>query len=731
MATLKREDYITIEKNPNGVCTIWMDQKNEKINKIGPDLIGLFEEVFSELDKDNSIKAFVLTSKKKDFIAGADIESFQKVEKPGDWKPIAQKGHAILNQIEKSKKPIVAAIHGNALGAGLEIALACHARIASNDKSTKVALPEVKLGLLPGGGGTQRLPRLVGLQAALDMMLTGKNVFPYPALKMGLVDKVVHVSSLQNAAQKLALELVGKPIKRERNELNLDTVKSGFPAIQKALTNLVLEAPLVNKIVFTEAKKMVDKQAHGNYPAPYKIMECVEIGWNQGIEKGYAAEVEKFEELILSPVSRQLINIFFAMTDKKKNPYGEDKVKHVHRLGMIGAGFMGAGIAEVSMDDDMHVLLKDINQDMINSAYKTIYGDYAKKVSKKAMTKIKLEEKMALLSGSLNYSDLDNQEIIIEAVFEDLKLKQNILKDVEANAKPNTIFATNTSALPIKAIAANAKNPELVIGMHYFSPVPKMPLLEIIKTDKTADWVIATCFDVGVRQGKTVIVVNDGPGFYTTRILAPLMNEAQLMLDEGGDILQIDKEMNLFGYPVGPITLSDEVGIDVGAHIMSGELMQEMLKQRPDFKVSKTLLEISKAGYKGRKNKKGFYKYDENGKKVSGQVDPNIYSFYGGNARKKFDANEIHMRCGMSMVNEAALCLEEGIIENPLDGDIGAIFGLGFPPFRGGPFRYIDTLGAQQVVDILNDLAAKHGARFKPAQILLDYAKSGKKFYDK
>ncbi|MFN8237003.1 MAG: 3-hydroxyacyl-CoA dehydrogenase NAD-binding domain-containing protein [Chitinophagales bacterium] len=731
MATLKREDYITIEKNANGVCTIWMDQKNEKINKIGPDLIGLFEEVFSELDTDTSIRAFVLSSKKKDFIAGADIEAFQKVEKPGDWKPIAQKGHAILNQISTSKKPIVAAIHGNCLGAGLEIALACQARIVSNDKSTKMALPEVKLGLLPGGGGTQRLPRLVGLQAALDMMLTGKNVFPYPALKMGLADKVVHVSSLQNAAQKLALELVSKPIKRERNELNLDTVKAGFPALQKTLTNIVLEAPLVNKIVFDQAKKMVDKQAHGNYPAPYKIMECVEIGWNQGIEKGLAAEVEKFEELILSPVSRQLINIFFAMTDKKKNPYGEDKVKHVKRMGMIGAGFMGAGIAEVSMDDDMHVLLKDINQEMISSAYKTIYGDYAKKVSKKAMTPIELEEKMALLSGSLNYEDLDNQEIIIEAVFEDLKLKQRILADVEANAKADTIFATNTSALPIKHIAANAKRPDLVIGMHYFSPVPKMPLLEIVKTDKTADWVIATCYDVGVRQGKTVIVVDDGPGFYTTRILAPLMNEAQLLLDEGGDILQIDKEMNLFGFPVGPITLADEVGIDVGAHIMSGELMQDLLKTRPKFKISKTLLEISKAGYKGRKNKKGFYKYDENGKKVSGQVDANIYSFYGGNSRKKMDANDIHMRCAMAMVNEAALCLQENIIANPLDGDIGAIFGLGFPPFRGGPFRYIDSLGAQKVVDILHDLTARFGERFEPAQILLDYAKSGKKFYEK
>jgi 3-hydroxyacyl-CoA dehydrogenase/enoyl-CoA hydratase/3-hydroxybutyryl-CoA epimerase len=731
MATINREDYISIEKNPNGVCTIWMDQKNEKINKIGPDLIRLFEEVFAELDTDSSIKAFVLTSKKKDFIAGADIEAFQKVEKPGDWKPIAEKGHQILNNIQASKKPIVAAIHGNCLGAGLEIALACQARICSDDKSTKLALPEVKLGLLPGGGGTQRLPRLVGLQSALDMMLAGKNVFPYPAKKMGLVDKVVHVSALQNAAQKMALELVGKPIKRERNEINLDTVKAGFPAIQKALIGLILEAPVLNRIVFDQAKKMVDKQAHGNYPAPYKILECVETGWNHGMQKGLEAEIEKFEELILSPVSRQLINIFFAMTEKKKNPYAKDKIKHVHRLGMIGAGFMGAGIAEVSMDGDMHVLLKDINQEMISSAYKTIYDDYNKKVKKKALTKIELEEKMAMLSGSLNYEDLDNQEIIIEAVFEDLNLKKKILVDVEANAKENTIFASNTSALPINEIAANAKHPELVIGMHYFSPVPKMPLLEIIKTDKTADWVIATCYDVGVRQGKTCIVVHDGPGFYTTRILAPLMNEAQLLLDEGGDILQIDKEMNLFGYPVGPITLSDEVGIDVGAHIMSGELMQELLKTRPDFKVSKTLLEISKAGYKGRKNQKGFYKYDEKGKKVRGQVDDKIYDFYGGLARKKIDSNEIQMRCGMMMVNEAALCLQENIIETPLDGDIGAVFGLGFPPFRGGPFRYIDTLGAQETVHILKELSDKFGARFEPAQILVDYANSGKKFYSK
>ncbi|HMZ68518.1 MAG TPA: 3-hydroxyacyl-CoA dehydrogenase NAD-binding domain-containing protein [Chitinophagales bacterium] len=725
---MKREDFLSVERNPNGVCTIWMDQKNEKINKVGPDLIQLFNEIFEELFEDNSIKAFVINSKKKDFIAGADIEMFQKVKQKGDFEPITRRGHQILNRVQNSKKPIVAAINGNCLGAGLEIALACHARVASNDKSTKMALPEVQLGLLPGGGGTQRLPRLVGLQAALDMMLTAKNIFPYPALKMGLVDKVVHLNTLQMTAEKLALELIDKPIVRDRNAINLDTVKSGFPALQSKLTNLVLEAPLVNKIVFDQARKMVNKQTHGCYPAPFKIIECVEIGWNEGLEAGFDAEAKKFEELILSDVSRQLINIFFAMTNKKKNPYDIKLVREVDRIGMVGAGFMGAGIAEVSMNGGMHVLMKDINQDMLNSGFKGIYNSYNKKVKKKAMTSIELEEKMTLLSGSLDYRDLHNQDIIVEAVFEDLKLKQNILADCEANAKKDTIFATNTSALPIKDVAAKAKRPELVIGMHYFSPVPKMPLLEIIKTDKTADWVIATCYEVGIRQGKTVIVVNDGPGFYTTRILAPLMNESQLLLDEGGDILQIDKEMNLFGFPVGPITLADEVGIDVGAHIMGGELMTELLSSRPKFQVSMTLLEVSKAGYKGRKNKKGFYQYDENGKKQP-KVDSEIYKFYGGKNRKQFDAEMIHLRCAMAMVNEAALCLQEGIISSPLDGDIGAVFGLGFPPFRGGPFRYIDSLGAAKTVDILNDLASKYGERFDPAQILIDYAKAGKKFY--
>jgi 3-hydroxyacyl-CoA dehydrogenase / enoyl-CoA hydratase / 3-hydroxybutyryl-CoA epimerase len=718
MSKLKIEDYYTIEKSANGVATIWMDQKGEKINKIGPELIELFDEVFVDIEKDSAIKAVVLISKKKDFIAGADIESFQKVTRKGDFEPVTRKGHEILNRIAASKKPVVAAIHGNCLGAGLEIALACTARIASDDKATKMALPEVKLGLLPGGGGTQRLPRLVGLQKSLDMMLTGKNIFARPALKMGLVDKVANKEALYNSAVKFALELAEKPIKR------ID--KASFRT--NDLKNSLIEGPL-SSIVFNQARKMVDGFAHGNYPAPYKILECVETGWKKGMKAGLDAEAIKFEELILSPQSRQLINIFFAMTEKKKNPLKE-LAKPVNKIAMLGTGFMGAGIAEVSITDDIDVLLKDVNQEMLSSAYKTIYGDLYKRVQKKAMTAIELQETMAKLSSSLDFSGFKHVDVVIEAVFEDLSLKQKILAEVEANTREDCIFASNTSALPIKAIAEKAKRPELVIGMHYFSPVPKMPLLEIIKTDQTADWVVGTCYEIGLRQGKTVIVVNDGPGFYTTRILAPLMNEAQLMLEEGGDILHIDREMNLYGFPVGPITLADEVGIDVGAHIMSGDLMKAVVADR-NFKVSTTLIDLFKAGYKGRKNKMGFYRYDARGKKVKGTVNLEVYNFYGGQKRIKHDANEVRMRGGMAMVNEAALCLQEGIITSPLDGDIGAIFGLGFPPFLGGPFRYIDTLGASEVVRIMNELAAKHGDRFKPAQIIVDYAKDGKKFYDK
>lgn len=705
-------EYFELEDR-DGIGIIWMDQKDSKVNKIGPDMIGMFNPLLDELERDSHIRAVVMISRKKDFIAGADIEAFAKVDKPGDWIPIAEQGHAILERIESSRKPIVAAIHGACMGAGLEIALACTARLAAID-SAVLSLPEVKLGLLPGGGGTQRLTRLVGIQRALDIMLTGKNVYAYPAKKMGLVDRLATLPALLDAALFFADELTKAPIRR----------KDTRPLMMKLLEG----TGMTRNVIFKKASQMVDRQTKGNYPAPYEIIECVKIGTEKGQAEGLKEERQRFEKLILTPESFQLRGIFFAMTDKKKNPQA-DLVRPVDTIGMVGAGFMGAGIAEVSAAKDMRVLLKDVKPEMLSQAKATVWSSVGKKVKRKAMSQLDADRMMNRIVGKLDFSHFDQCQLVIEAVFEELNLKHKVLAECESHMNDQAIFASNTSALPISEIASASQRPEQVIGMHYFSPVPKMPLLEIVVTDKTADWVTATCYDVGVRQGKTVIVVKDGPGFYTTRILAPMMGEALNLLDEGADALEIDRILKKFGFPVGPITLMDEVGIDVGAHIMSGELMQHFLATREEVKLSDGLKRMFEAGYHGRKNKKGFYKYDAKGKKIRNKLDDGVYQFFGGSRRKSFSEEEIVERVGLSMVGEAALCLQEGIVSNPLDGDVGAVFGLGFPPFRGGPFRYVDSCGPQKIVDTFNRLAQKHGGRFKPAQILVDLAKENGKFY--
>ncbi|MEX2590314.1 MAG: 3-hydroxyacyl-CoA dehydrogenase NAD-binding domain-containing protein, partial [Chitinophagales bacterium] len=672
---MERQDFVSIDIADNGVATVWLDQKDEKVNKISPEVIELFDGIISDLKNDAKVKAIVLISKKKDFIAGADIDAFKQVKKPGDFEPITRQGHRILQEMEDSKKPIVAAIHGSCLGAGLEITLACTARMASDDKSTKMALPEVQLGLLPGGGGTQRLPRLVGIQKALDMMLTWKNIFAKPAKKMGLVDRLIHKEALHRAACEFALELCKKPLKRKDS--------------RKLPEKLLESNPITRNIIYKKAGEMVMKQTQGNYPAPFKILECVKTGMEKGRKAGFDAEAKLFEELILTPESRQLINIFFGMTEKKKNPWSG--AKEVNTLAMLGAGFMGEGIAEVSANKDIKVLLKDLKMEGIATAKANIWKSMERKVRKKIMSKPEADAVVDRIHGQTDYSNFERADIVIEAVFEDINLKRKILAETESATREDCIFASNTSALPIASIAKEAKRPELVVGMHYFSPVPKMPLLEIIRYEKTADWVVATAYELGKRQGKTCIVVNDGPGFYTTRILATMFNECLLVLEEGADALFVDRALKKFGYPVGPVTLIDEVGIDVGAKIMKGELI-EHYKQRPGAKTSDVLIKMNDAGYSGRKNKKGFYQYDENGKKKSGEINPEMYQFFGGTQRKKFDETEVQLRLGFAMVNEALICLEEGIISSPLDGDIGAVFGLGFPPFRGGPFRYVDAL---------------------------------------
>ena len=696
-----------------GIATIWIDSQKDKMNIVSPSLIGDFENVFKEIETNEDIIGAILISAKKDFIAGADIKSF-KGEKVGDFQPFSRKGHELLQKIEDSKKPIVSAIHGTCYGLGVELSLACNSRVCSNDSKTKLALPEVKLGLLPGGGGTQRLPRLVGLQASLDMMLTGKNIFPSKAKRIGLVDEVVHQSKLHNAAKKIVLSIIKNNFQRKK--------------VKKSFTVKLLDGTSLGRsVVFSQAKKTVLRLTKGNYPAPIEIIECVKIGLQKGLKAGYEAEVIKFEELILSNVSSALRNLFFTTTDKKKNPYKVD-LKNTQKIGVIGAGFMGEGITEVSINSGMDVLLKDLDDEMIHQARKNIWENLNRKVKRRQMSKVSAKTTAQKAVGQLDYKGFNNIDVVVEAIVENMTVKKKLIKELESICKDDFIFASNTSSLPLTEMSEEAKNPENVVGMHYFSPVTKMPLLEIIKTNKTSVQAIATCYEIGKRQGKTCIVVNDAPGFYVNRILCPYLLEALILIEEGVRIEQIDKALKNLGMPVGPVALLDEVGIDVGVHVMSGN-MTDLIKDRDGIKLNYSMPKMLEDGLSGRKSKKGFYNYvKKKGKVKKGKVNEGVYKYFDSPVAKKINDKEITERCILILLNEAVWALEEGIIENITDGDIGGVFGIGFLPWSGGPFSYMNQTGISNIVDKMKHYQNLYGNKFQPRPMLIKMVEKNEKF---
>ncbi len=704
--TMKLEDFVTVDVQENiAVCTL--DHQHEKMNVVSPDVIGIFEILGNQLIEDDQIHAVIFISGKKDFMAGADIKSFQ-IEKEGDFRPFQAKGHASLNRIEHSKKPFIAAINGACVGLGTEIALACQGRIATLATHTKMGLPEVQIGLLPGGGGTQRLPRLIGIQKALDMMLTGKTLNAFRAKKIGLIDEITDEGKLLQAAFVMAKKLIQQPIVR----------KSKLP-----LSSKLLESALGRGLLFKQARKMALKQSQGNYPAIPAIIDCVETSYKKGLKAGYEKELEGFERLMLTPESAALRALFFGMSNNKKNPY--TGAKPLKKLGMIGAGFMGAGIAEISATRGIDVLLKDINADMLSNASRQIWKSISKKLGFKSITKLQAEQQIGLVQGQLTYDNYDKVDVVIEAVLERMDVKKQVIEDIQKHCKEDVIIASNTSSLSVTEMSQYAKKPAQVIGMHYFSPVPKMPLLEIVKTETTADWVIASCYDMGIQQGKTCIVVKDGSGFYVNRILAPYTNECLLMLDEGLEIEMVDRSLKKKGFPVGPISLLDEVGLDIAAHVT--ESSKKNVAGRVGFEVSEAVIEMNTAGRKGRKNKKGFFCYDVKGKKTG--VDETAYDFFKGKGNQSLPIVDIQDRAVFLMLNEAVLCLEEGIIANPTDGDLGAVFGIGFLPFTGGPFRALDTWGMAPVVARMEDFRSTYGERFAPAKTLIKMAKDGSTFH--
>ncbi|HEV8550636.1 MAG TPA: fatty acid oxidation complex subunit alpha FadJ, partial [Polyangiaceae bacterium] len=637
------ERAIRVERRADGVAVIRIDVPGESVNTLRGNFAVELEAALDTVTGEPAIVAAVLASGKPDgFVAGADIKQLMVARSASDVTELSRTGQRSLNRLASLEKPVVAAIHGACLGGGLELALACSARVASNDEKTKLGLPEVQLGLLPALGGTQRLPALIGAQAALDLILTGKQLDAKRAQRAGLVDEVVPPSILLDVAVKLALARThGAPAP------NPGAKRKAFGEA------LLVKNPLGRKVFFDQARKQTLAKTHGNYPAAERILEVVRLGLSRGMEAGLGAEAAAFGELAMSAEARELMGIFFAQNELKKDRGTADpsvEARKVKRVAVLGAGLMGAGVAYVTaVNAKLPVRLKDRDERSVGRGMAHLGELFSERAKTRRMSAFERDRESARITPATNYDGFDGIDVVIEAVFEDLALKRQVLGDVLAAGGKSVIFASNTSSLPIGKIAEGSVAPERVVGMHYFSPVPKMPLLEVIATPQTAAWVVATAVELGKRQGKTVIVVRDGAGFYTSRVLGPYLNEASFLLAEGVPVEAIDRALVRWGFPVGPLALLDEVGIDVGAKV--GKILHEAFGERmaPAPGVER-LIEDQRLG---KKNGRGFYDYASK-KKGKRAVDTSVYAVLGVEPKSDLPPDEIAERCVLQFVNEAA-----------------------------------------------------------------------------
>lgn len=704
----------------DGVAVIVMDTPGRPVNLLTEDFAAELGTVLDRIAAEPIIAASVLRSGKGGFMAGADVERLAACRDETEARELSAGAQALMDRVEVCPKPVVAAVHGACLGGGLELALACAERVAADD--AVLGVPEIRLGLLPGAGGTVRLPRAIGAREALDLILTGRRIGAASAQRRGLVDEVTRPWLLEEAAAQHAKRLADHAgdtpslLDRLRRLLDPDELET-----------LALDENAAGRaLLFGQVAKRARHRSRGNYPAPEAALDVVRTGLQDGPAAGLDAERQAFGRLAMTPASRQLVGVFLGQ--KRLEREADERVKRdgappARRLTVVGAGFMGGAIAAVSVEGGLLVRLKDVDDGAVGRGLHAVRRILEERVGQGRMDRREAERRIMMITATTGSRGVGAGDLVIEAVPEVLGLKQEVLGAIERQCPARTILASNTSSIPIDRLADALERPERMVGMHYFSPVERMPLIEIVRGPRTGPAALATALHVARLQRKTPVIVNDGPGFYTTRILAPYLLEAVEVLSEGHTPRVIDEALEDFGFPVGPMELADEVGIVVAGKIVGvlGEAFGERMA------APGALHRMIDEKRTGRAAGHGFYRY-EGGKRKD---DDGLLERLGIKASADTPPpGAIGWRCGLRMIDEAVRCLDEGIIASPADGDLAAVLGLGFPPFRGGPFRLVDDEGAVAIVTRMQPLRERHGPRFEPCPRLREMAADpGRRFY--
>ena len=716
---------LNLSIDSNGVAHLVFNLANEKINKLSQAVLLELETILDEIKINDKLHLLLISSDKKDvFIAGADINEISNIKNEADaYKKVVQ-GQEILGKIADLPIPTIALINGACLGGGLELALACNYRIAVDNKKTILGLPEVNLGIIPGFGGTQRLPRLIGLQESFKIILSGKPVDYKKAFKIGLVDKILREEFLTNDLENFITKII---VDREENPvLNRKCLTTKKRFIQEVI--------LAGKyLIYYFAKKNLITKTKGKYPAPLIAFEVIKKTYhNSDYQSGFKVEAEEFSKLASGKIAKNLIEIFFINEEIKKDSGAQDSsgAKEIKRAGLLGAGIMGGGIAWLFSNFDILVRMRDISQSGIAIGFGQILKIYKqlKRIGKYKDNQISV--KMDEISSTTDYSGFNNIDIVVEAIIEDIEIKKKSFLELEKHINKDTIIASNTSSLSITKMASDLQYPERFAGMHFFNPVNKMPLVEVIRGEKTSDATIATIVKLSKKFKKTPIVVKDVAGFLVNRILLPYINEAGFLLQEGADVQNIDNLIEDFGMPMGPFILADTVGIDVGYKVAKS--LQQSYGERMD--VCHLLTEMVKnKNLLGKKSGQGFYKYNKDNKKlyVNTEINNILNKIKKSDHLHKFHTNnhDIIDRCILIMVNEATRCLEENVVKNHRYLDIAMIMGTGFPAFRGGLLRYADEIGIGVIVARLSEFSKVYGKRFNPSDLLLKMDADNKNFY--